>query len=83
MMSMIVSMMIPMIVLMMNPMIVWMMIPMIVSMMIPMIVSMMIPMIVSSSFAHGEEPYKYSGRRGHVLRGNYPAQRRENSSPWH
>jgi len=64
MMSMIVSMMILMIV--------SMMIPMIVSMMIPMIVSMMIPMIVSSSFAPGEESYKYSARRGHVLWGNYP-----------
>jgi len=36
-----------------------------------------------SSFAHGEESYKYSARRGHVLRGNYPAPRRENSSPRH
>ena len=39
--------------------------------------------LLPSGVTCGEESYKYSARRGLVLRGNYPAPRRENSSPWH
>jgi len=70
--------------------IVSMMIPMIVSMMIPMIVSMMIPLMMSMNLPIktgcpplvGGSSYKYPARQSHVLQGNYPAPRRENSSPW-
>jgi len=79
------------------PLIIPMNLPMIVPMNLPMIVPMMILMIVSMILLRipmnlpiktgcplliGGSSYKYLARQSHVMQGNYPAPRRENSSPW-
>jgi len=71
------------------PLMIPMNLPMIVLMMIPMIVSMILqripmnlPIKTSCPPLVGGSSYKYPARQSHMLQGNYPTPRRENSSPW-